>query len=84
VADYFDAGYDDFDRLCRSAYDEVIPTWESAVVPWDQILAERSLHNDHGVTHAAAPVAHACGTCAPGAGETDSLAADRGVAYTRP
>lgn len=83
VAGYFEAGYDDFDRLCRSAYDEVIPTWQSALVPWDQILAERSLHFDRGLTQPATPLVHACGTPSPGAGETAPFAADREGAFTR-
>jgi MoaA/NifB/PqqE/SkfB family radical SAM enzyme len=44
VSRYFEHGYDKFDHLCRNTYAEVIPTWESAVVPWDQIVADRS-HN---------------------------------------
>jgi Fe-coproporphyrin III synthase len=42
VAKYFENGYDKFDQLCRSIYAEVLPTWKDAVVPWDQIVAERS------------------------------------------
>jgi Fe-coproporphyrin III synthase len=42
VERYLDHGYEAFDRLCRSAYAEVIPSWSLAVVPWDQIIAERS------------------------------------------
>ena len=44
VRHYFDDGYAKFDQLCRSIYAEVIPTWEAALVPWDQIVADRS-HN---------------------------------------
>jgi MoaA/NifB/PqqE/SkfB family radical SAM enzyme len=40
---YFDGGgYARFDQLCRDAYNEVLPTWKCIVVPWDQIIAERS------------------------------------------
>ena len=39
---YFENGYDDFDRLCRSAYAEILPNWDCVVVPWEQILSERS------------------------------------------
>jgi MoaA/NifB/PqqE/SkfB family radical SAM enzyme len=39
---YFEKGYDRFDRLCRSSYAELVPSWPSVVVPWDQIIAERS------------------------------------------
>lgn len=42
VTEYMDRGYGEFDRLCRTAYAEVIPAWTSAIVPWDQIAAERS------------------------------------------
>ncbi len=42
VENYFETGYDKFDRLCRSLYAEVLPTWQDAFVPWDQIVAERS------------------------------------------
>ena len=35
-------GYNQFDQLCRTTYAEVLPKWESEVVPWDQIVAERS------------------------------------------
>lgn len=44
VSRYFEHGYEKFDHLCRGTYAEVMPTWESAVIPWDQIVAERS-HN---------------------------------------
>jgi MoaA/NifB/PqqE/SkfB family radical SAM enzyme len=39
---YFANGYAQFDRLCRSVYYDVMPTWTSPLVPWDEILAERS------------------------------------------
>lgn len=42
IARYFDDGYARFDQLCRSIYTEVLPKWEPAIVPWDQIVAERS------------------------------------------
>ncbi|MGO9021860.1 MAG: radical SAM protein [Syntrophobacteraceae bacterium] len=37
-----EGGYGRFDQLCRVTYAELLPTWESEVVPWDQIVAERS------------------------------------------
>jgi MoaA/NifB/PqqE/SkfB family radical SAM enzyme len=44
---YFnEGGYERFDRLCRSTYEEVLPSWKSVMVPWDQIVAERS-HSFH-------------------------------------
>jgi len=42
VSRYFEDGYQKFDRLCRTTYAEVLPIWDSPVVPWDQIVAERS------------------------------------------
>jgi MoaA/NifB/PqqE/SkfB family radical SAM enzyme len=39
---YFEDGYAKFDRLCRSAYQDVLPEWNSEFIPWDQIVAERS------------------------------------------
>lgn len=39
---YFEDGYNRFDQLCRSTYAEVMPSWDSEFVPWDQIVAERS------------------------------------------
>jgi Fe-coproporphyrin III synthase len=42
IRKYFEVGYERFDQLCRTAYQEVLPTWSGAIVPWDQIIAERS------------------------------------------
>ncbi len=42
VSRYFEHGYDDFDRLCRAAYNDVLPDWDCVIVPWEQILTERS------------------------------------------
>ena len=39
---YFATGYQAFDRLCRAAYHEYVPDWPDPLLPWDQILAERS------------------------------------------
>jgi len=39
---YFVSGYAAFDRLCRATYDEFVPAWPDPIVPWDQLLAERS------------------------------------------
>jgi Fe-coproporphyrin III synthase len=41
---YFENGYGEFDRLCRTAYAEVLPEWDCVIVPWEQIIAERSQH----------------------------------------
>jgi MoaA/NifB/PqqE/SkfB family radical SAM enzyme len=42
VAHYFADGYSQFDRLCRTVYEEVMPTWTSPIIPWDEIVSERS------------------------------------------
>jgi MoaA/NifB/PqqE/SkfB family radical SAM enzyme len=42
VARYFTEGYAEFDRLCRTVYEDVIPTWSSPIIPWDEIVSERS------------------------------------------
>ena len=63
VTRYFESGYDRFDYLCRKTYQEVVATWKSAVVPWDQIVAERShLWGTRSAGRIAIP---SCGTCEP-------------------
>ena len=42
VARYFVDGYAQFDRLCRTVYEEVMPTWTPPIVPWDEIVSEHS------------------------------------------
>ncbi len=42
VASYFADGYAQFDHLCRTVYDEVMPIWTSPIIPWDEIVSERS------------------------------------------
>lgn len=42
VEKFLDGDYRRFDALCRQTYATVLPRWEAAVVPWDQILAEAS------------------------------------------
>jgi hypothetical protein len=42
VACYLADGYAQFDCLCRTVYEEVMPTWTSPIVPWDEIVSERS------------------------------------------
>jgi len=39
---YFADGYARFDRLCRTVYQEVMPTWTSPIIPWNEIVSERS------------------------------------------
>jgi MoaA/NifB/PqqE/SkfB family radical SAM enzyme len=62
---FFDEGYERFDQLCRNTYAEIMPDWPAAVVPWDQIVAERSRswRPDSDTRSATA----GCGTCAPAA-----------------
>jgi MoaA/NifB/PqqE/SkfB family radical SAM enzyme len=66
VTRYFEDGYDRFDYLCRKTYQEVVATWKSAVVPWDQIVADRShlwgARPAQGVVRGVA--VPNCGTCA--------------------
>jgi len=59
VRNYFADGYAKFDHLCRSIYEEVIPKWDAALVPWDQIVADRS-HGWQPASISAQPVS-ACG-----------------------
>lgn len=64
VERWFANGHARFDRLCRRAYAEVLPRWEPAVVPWDQIVAERS----HRLDERADALCEAdlgCAVCAP-------------------
>ena len=61
VSRYFEDGYARFDQLCRSIYAEVIPKWEAALIPWDQIVADRS--HSWQVTSNSAPATPACGDC---------------------
>lgn len=42
VTRYFDNGYAQFDRLCRTVYKEVMPTRTSPIIPWNEIVSERS------------------------------------------
>ena len=62
VARYFAVGYARFDQLCRATYNEVLPDWQDAVVPWDQIVADRSYQWRDGASCDGSPVG--CGTCA--------------------
>jgi MoaA/NifB/PqqE/SkfB family radical SAM enzyme len=39
---YYEHGYQEFDLLCRAAYAEILPSWDCVIVPWEQIIAERS------------------------------------------
>ena len=61
VERYFEDGYARFDQLCRSLYSEVLPNWEPAIVPWDQIVAERS--HSWRARPRTADVIPGCGDC---------------------
>ena len=80
VERYFDHGYAKFDQLCRSLYSEILPNWEMAIIPWDQIVAERS--------HSWVPQARSleatagCGECSLPLSSTCASADESGVATT--
>jgi len=59
ISRYFDKGYADFDRLCRTTYDEQVASWPDAILPWDQLLAARSRADLPAAT--APAVDHGCG-----------------------
>ena len=59
VSRFLDEDYDRFDALCRRTYAKVLPDWDTAVVPWDQILAESSRDQDES----AVPDAVVNGSC---------------------
>jgi MoaA/NifB/PqqE/SkfB family radical SAM enzyme len=61
VKRYFDSGYEKFDYLCRAAYAEVVPDWEGVIIPWDQIVAERSHQFADSVPNEAGSLS--CGRC---------------------
>lgn len=42
IKHFFSNGYEAFDRLCRTTYEEFVPDWPDPIVPWDQLLAMRS------------------------------------------
>jgi Fe-coproporphyrin III synthase len=76
---YYEDGYDAFDRLCRSAYSEVLQSWDCVIVPWEQIIAERSrawIPGDHCTL--AAPRCSSCRTSAYGAWKRDFVASHSG------
>jgi Fe-coproporphyrin III synthase len=46
VRRYFESGYADFDHLCRSTFAEILPSWVSPLIPWDEIVSEASWNRD--------------------------------------
>ena len=65
VSRYFEDGYDNFDQLCRTTYADILPSWDSPVVPWDQIVADRSYSWNAVDPATAAAAAPACSMCSP-------------------
>jgi Fe-coproporphyrin III synthase len=70
---FLNEDYGRFDALCRKTYSEVLPNWEAAIVPWDQILSESSY------TYEDTPIAHStsdgsCSTRCDRLGEEEILA----------
>jgi Fe-coproporphyrin III synthase len=63
ISRYFVDGYNRFDRLCRATYEEYVPDWPDAILPWDQLLAQRSRH---ALPTSEAGGAHGCGNKALG------------------
>ncbi|HWP96448.1 MAG TPA: radical SAM protein [Syntrophomonadaceae bacterium] len=39
---YFHCGYDRFNELCHRVYSNIIPHAASPIIPWDEIISERS------------------------------------------
>jgi len=50
VKRYFKSGYDDFNHFCQSVYNEVIPNATSPIIPWDEIISERSWSAEDGLS----------------------------------
>jgi Fe-coproporphyrin III synthase len=81
---YYEHGYNSFDRLCRSAYSEVLQSWDCVIVPWEQIIAERSrtwIPEDDCILPA--PQCCDCRISTYGAWKRDFMATSRGSAGTR-
>ena len=57
---FFARGYAEFDALCRTTYEELIPSWPSTLVPWDQLVADRSVRP---LSEASSVTAEGCSTC---------------------
>ncbi len=59
---YFENGFDEFERLCRVTYSNVLPKWDCVIVPWEQMLSESSESWISDESHEA-PVRE-CASCA--------------------
>lgn len=42
VQAYFADGYAAFDRLCRAAYEQILPLWTAPIIPWEEVISECS------------------------------------------
>lgn len=42
VESYFENGYQAFQRLCRTTYQDIMPTWDAPLVPWEELVSEYS------------------------------------------
>jgi MoaA/NifB/PqqE/SkfB family radical SAM enzyme len=42
IAGYFETGYAEFHELCSRVYFEVVPEYLSPIIPWNELLSERS------------------------------------------
>ena len=42
ILSYLSNGYNHFDKLCRHVYHDVVPNYPSPLIPWNEILSERS------------------------------------------
>jgi MoaA/NifB/PqqE/SkfB family radical SAM enzyme len=47
VTHYFSDGYTEFQNLCRTVFDEVMPGHRAPIVPWDEIVSARSWTYGH-------------------------------------
>jgi MoaA/NifB/PqqE/SkfB family radical SAM enzyme len=42
VTRYMVHGYEDFHRLCRTVFMDVMPGFQAPIIPWDELISERS------------------------------------------
>jgi MoaA/NifB/PqqE/SkfB family radical SAM enzyme len=46
VNHYLDDGYESFHRLCQTVYHETLCSWQSPLIPWDELISRRSFSLD--------------------------------------
>ena len=56
VRRYFADGYQNFHALCRTLFMELIPDYPAPIVPWDELLSERSWTFKRPASEIAVPV----------------------------